>query len=130
MDAVSVRVLIVDDSAAFREAARRVVMRLPGFEMVGEVGSGEAALEVIHTLTPDLMLMDVHLPGMDGMEATRRVLANAESARSVILLLSTYAAADYAARAADCGATAYLPKGDFGVAALRAIWEAACAAQA
>jgi two-component system, NarL family, invasion response regulator UvrY len=127
---VSVRVLIVDDSHAFREAARRVVMRLPGFEVVGEADSGEAAIEVGRRLTPDLILMDVHLPGMDGMEATRRVLADAEHAQPVILLLSTYAAVDYAAPAAESGATAYLSKGDFGVAALRAIWDAACAANA
>jgi two-component system, NarL family, invasion response regulator UvrY len=127
---VSVRVLIVDDSHAFREAARRVVMRLPGFEVVGEADSGEAAIELSRRLTPDLILMDVHLPGMDGMEATRRVLADAENAQPVILLLSTYAAVDYAAPAAESGATAYLPKGDFGVAALRAIWDAACAANA
>jgi DNA-binding NarL/FixJ family response regulator len=123
----AVQVLIVDDQASFRRAAQRVVALLPGFEVAGEAESGEASVDAARALRPDLVLMDVHLPGIDGLEATRRILAatRREGRGPVILLLSTYEAVDYASRAAACGAAAYLPKGDFGPAALRAAWAAA-----
>jgi two-component system invasion response regulator UvrY len=120
-----VQVLIVDDQAAFRRAARRVVALLPGFDVVAEVETGEASVEAARALRPDLVLMDVHLPGIDGLEATRRILEAENGTRPVVLLLSTYEASDYARQAAACGAAAYLPKADFGPAALRAAWTAA-----
>jgi two-component system, NarL family, invasion response regulator UvrY len=132
----TVRVLIVDDQASFRRAARRVVALLRGFDVAGEAESGEGAVEAARVLRPDLVLMDVHLPGMDGLQATVRILADARGAGSgqgggtrgsspVVLLLSTYDAADYGPRATACGAAAYLPKGEFGPAALAAAWAAA-----
>ena len=117
-----VRVLIVDDQPTFRRAAANVVALLEGFEIVGEVDTGEGAVESVRTLRPDLVLMDVHLPGIDGMEATRRILEDSPEWRPVIFLLSTYDASEYAPLAAACGATAYLPKAQFGPAALRAAW--------
>jgi CheY-like chemotaxis protein len=132
----AVRVLIVDDQASFRRAARRVVALLPGFEVAGEAESGEGAVEAARALRPDLVLMDVHLPGINGLQATVRILADARGAGSghgsapsdsnpVVLLLSTYDVADYGPRATACGAAAYLPKGEFGPAALVAAWAAA-----
>jgi DNA-binding NarL/FixJ family response regulator len=70
-----VHVLVVDDQPAFRRAAARVVARLPGFELIGESETGEASVQAAHQLQPDLVLMDIHLPGIDGPEATRRILA-------------------------------------------------------
>ena len=124
---VTVHVLIVDDQAAFRRAAARVLARLPGFELVGEADTGEASVDVARHLRPDLVLMDIHLPGIDGTEATRRILAEAGQAsrRPVVFLLSTYDAADYAAQTIACGASAYLAKADFGPTALEAAWLAA-----
>jgi DNA-binding NarL/FixJ family response regulator len=124
---VKVQVLIVDDQPAFRRAAARVLARLPGFELVGEVGSGEASVDAARQLQPDLVLMDIHLPGIDGPEATRRILAEALGAktRPIVFLLSTYDAADYAGQTTACGASAYLPKSEFGPAALAAAWAAA-----
>ena len=124
---VTVHVLIVDDQAAFRRAAARVLARLPGFDLVGEADTGEASVEVARSLRPDLVLMDIHLPGIDGTEATRRILAQAAhtSKGPVVFLLSTYEAADYAAQTVACGASAYLPKADFGPTALEAAWLAA-----
>ena len=87
----------------------------------------EASVEAARELKPDLVLMDIHLPGIDGPEATRRILADVEEQRTppVVFLLSTYEAADYAAETEACGAAAYLPKAEFGPAALMAAWAAA-----
>ncbi len=120
---MAVRVLVVDDQAPFRLAARMVVEAADGFEVVGEVESGEDSVERARELDPDLVLMDVNLPGIDGLEATRRILA--ASNRVVVLLLSTYEEAEYAPRAAECGAAAYIPKAAFGPDRLRLAWEAA-----
>jgi DNA-binding NarL/FixJ family response regulator len=122
---VTVRVLIVDDQAVFRRAARRVVTFVPGFEVAGEADCGETAIDAVRELRPDAVLMDVHLPGIDGTEATRRILADADAMAPIVLLLSTYDAADYAARANACGAAAYLSKADFSPAVMRAAWAAA-----
>src|SRR5262245_330468 len=119
------KVLIVDDQAAFRRAAARVLARQPGFELVGEAESGEASIEATRTLRPDLVLMDIHMPGIGGAEATRRITAASSGDPPVVLLLSTYDAADYKSRALECGAAAYLPKAEFGPGVLQAAWVAA-----
>ena len=116
--------LIVDDQLSFRRAARGVVELTSGFEVAGEVTSGEASVEAAYTLRPDLVLMDVHLPGIDGVEASRRITAAAEGSSPVIFLLSTYEAAEFAQRTATCGAAAYLPKAEFGPERLSAAWAA------
>ncbi|HEX2088771.1 MAG TPA: response regulator transcription factor [Actinomycetota bacterium] len=119
----AVRVLIVDDQEPFRMAARMVVEATDGFEVVGESETGEAAVEMARDLNPDLVLMDVNLPGINGLDATRQILK--ESDRVIILLLSTYEEAEYAPRAAECGAAAYIPKSSFGPDRLADAWEAA-----
>ena len=106
-----VRVLIVDDQSPFRMAARAVVEATDGFEVVGEAETGEASVELARELRPDLVLMDVNLPGIDGLEATRQILR--ESQPVVVLLLSTYETAEYGPKAAECGASAYIPKSEF-----------------
>ena len=68
-----VRVLVVDDQAAFLRAMTSVVQETPGFEVAGEASSGEESLVVAAELLPDLVLMDVNLPGIDGLEATQAV---------------------------------------------------------
>ena len=118
-----VRVLIVDDQEPFRLAARMVVDVTDGFDVVGEAETGEDAVTMAADLAPDLVLMDVNLPGIDGLEATRRILA-ADGA-PVVLLLSTYEEEEYAPRAAECGAAAYIPKAVFGPDRLETAWEAA-----
>ena len=124
---VPVRVLIVDDQATFRRAAWSVVELTPGFVVVGEAETGEAAVDAARGQQPDLVLMDVHLPGIDGLEASRRILAASQTPPPVIFLLSTYEAAEYLDRPADCGAAAYLAKADFGSDSLVAAWTAAVA---
>src|SRR6476659_3158080 len=86
LPAMSVRVLIVDDLASFRSAARAVVQSTPGFEVAGEVATGEESVDRARSLRPELVLMDVSLPGIDGTEATRRIRADIPGA--VVLLLS------------------------------------------
>jgi DNA-binding NarL/FixJ family response regulator len=120
---MSVRVLIVDDQEPFRMAARMVVEATDGFDVIGEVDTGEASVEAAGELHPDLVLMDVNLPGIDGLDATRRILAGSDTV--VVLLLSTYEEEEYAPRAAECGAAAYIPKSAFGPDRLEAAWAAA-----
>ena len=119
--------MIVDDQEPFRLAARMVVEATDGFEVVGEVESGEDSVEAAAKLDPDLVLMDVNLPGINGLDATRQILA--ESKRVVVLLLSTYEEEEYAPRAAECGAAAYIPKSVFGPDRLVNAWTAATAAR-
>ena len=122
------RVLIVDDQQPFREAARMVVEATDGFELVGEAETGEDSVVMAAALDPDLILMDVNLPGINGLEATRRILG--QGSHVVILLLSTYEAAEYGPRAAECGAAAFIPKSEFGPDRLEEAWAAATSSQA
>ncbi len=121
------KVLIVDDQEPFRLAARMVVEATEGFEVVGEVETGEASVEAAKELDPDLVLMDVNLPGINGLDATRRILAESDTP-VVILLLSTYEEEEYAPRAAECGAAAYIPKSSFSPDRLAEAWSTASAA--
>jgi DNA-binding NarL/FixJ family response regulator len=119
-----VRVLIVDDQEPFRMAARLVVEATEGFDVVGEAETGEDSVELASELTPDLVLMDVNLPGINGLDATRQIL-DGQSEPVVVLLLSTYEEEEYAPRAAECGAAAYIPKAVFGPDRLESAWAAA-----
>jgi DNA-binding NarL/FixJ family response regulator len=121
---VSVRVLIVDDQEPFRMAARMVVDATDGFDVVGEAETGEESVEMARSLDPDLVLMDVNLPGINGLDATRKILGERGDA-VVVLLLSTYEEDEYAPRAAECGAAAYIPKAVFGPDRLESAWAAA-----
>jgi DNA-binding NarL/FixJ family response regulator len=118
-----IRVLVVDDQEPFREAAKMVVELTEGFEVVGEAESGEDGVDRARELHPDLVLMDVNLGGIDGTEATRRILA--ELPNTVVFLVSTYEPAEYEPKAAECGASAYIPKSSFGPFELSDAWEAA-----
>jgi DNA-binding NarL/FixJ family response regulator len=103
-----VRVLIVDDAEAFRRAAALVIQATAGFEVAGEAVDGEASVTAAADLRPDIVLMDVNLPGIDGIEATRRIRAALPETK--VVLLSTRDDGEFAWQAAECGAVAYLPK--------------------
>ena len=114
----SVAVLTVDDQAAFRHAVREVVEATEGFELVGEARSCEEALVLAREHHPDLVLVDIHMPGVDGLETTRRLSAAHPAATCV--LVST----DDLEQSCDaCGAAAFLPKRSFGRLALRRLWD-------
>ena len=118
----TVRVLIVDDQAPFRNVARTVVTVTPGFEVVGEAESGEDAVTKAAELQPDLVLMDINLPGINGIEAVRQI--KAARGETMAFLLSTYAEADLPGGARDCGAVAYINKENFDPGILRSLWDA------
>ena len=118
-----VRVLLVDDQAPFLQAMGAVVAETAGFEVVGEASSGEGSLMAAAELLPDFVLMDVNLPGMDGLEATRRL--RRRPSPPAVLLLSTYDEDAGAIFVAECGAAAYVTKSAFGPDQLRDVWAAA-----
>jgi DNA-binding NarL/FixJ family response regulator len=117
---VTVRALVVDDQLPFRLAARAVIGRTDGFEVVGEVASGEEAVAKVAELQPDLVLMDINMPGINGIEATRQIVAN--HAGVTIFLLSTYRLSDLPADASTSGARAYVDKEDLGPDLLARLW--------
>lgn len=117
------KVLIVDDQLTYREVAREVVQATPGFEVIGEASSGEESLDLSRDLQPDLVLMDVNLPGIDGMEATRRITQSSQP--PVVFLISTYESEEYSKRAAACGAAGFIPKSAFDPDVLANSWDEA-----
>jgi two-component system, NarL family, invasion response regulator UvrY len=116
-----VPVLIVDDQAPFRSVARTVVALAPGFSVVAEAESGEQALDLAGEHHPGLVLMDINLPGINGIEASRRILT--ADPETTVILLSTYTQDDLPADARTCGAAAYVHKEDMSPALLRRIWD-------
>ncbi|MCU1398567.1 MAG: response regulator receiver protein [Acidimicrobiales bacterium] len=117
----NVTVLVVDDQAPFRAAARAVVDRLAGFEIVAEAESGESAIEMVDALHPQVILMDINMGGIDGIEATTRIAG--KHPQTMIVLLSTYELGDLPPSARTSGASAYVNKDEFGGRILRTLWE-------
>ena len=103
-----IRVLLVDDQPLIREGLRTILSAQDGIEVAGEAGDGAEALVQTRRLQPDLVLMDVEMPGVDGLEATRRLLAAVDPPRVVIL--TTFDREDYIVEALRAGATGFLLK--------------------
>jgi len=117
-----VRVLVVDDQAPFRAAARAVIARVQGFDLVGEATSGEEAVEIVETLHPSVILMDINMGVMDGIEATR-IITGAHP-DTVVILVSTYTEDEMPPAARTCGAAAYVNKDELSPRVVRRLWEA------
>jgi DNA-binding NarL/FixJ family response regulator len=120
-DETNVQVLVVDDQPPFRAAARAVLNRIADFDLVGEASSGEEAVALSEQLRPDLVLMDINMGEMNGIEAARRVtFARPET---MVILVSTYAAQDLPGDARTSGAVAYIHKDELSPRLLRSLWE-------
>ena len=118
---MAVRVLIVDDHESFRSAAKAVVLGTDGFEVAGEAADGEASVEAAGSLRPDIVLMDVNLPGISGIEATRQI--RSALPRVIVLLLSARDTNEFDRAAEDCGAAGYLAKAHLSPEQLSELWD-------
>jgi two-component system, NarL family, invasion response regulator UvrY len=116
-----VRVWVVDDQASFRLATAATVAATEDFAMAGVCETGESAIELIPDGSTGVVLMDIHMPGMGGIEATRRL--RAAHPDLIVLLTSTYDVEDLPADVADCGAAAYLHKEDLTPDVLTRLWK-------
>lgn len=121
-DSAVVRVVVVDDQAPFRDAARAVIARVEGFELIGEATSGEQAVAMINELEPAVVLMDINMGLLDGLAATR-IITDSHPGIFVVLV-STYTEDDMPPAARTCGAAAYVNKDELSPRVLRRLWEA------
>jgi two-component system, NarL family, invasion response regulator UvrY len=113
-------VLIVDDQECFRRAAQSLVSATAGFEVVGESASAEEALEAAVQVTPDLVLVDVRMPGLDGFETSRRIRAALPD--TVVVLVSADPEPDHNQVEAS-GAAAFVPKEALNRSVLQDLWQ-------
>lgn len=120
---MSIRVLLVDDHAMFREALRSLLDNAPGIEVVGEASDGAQLETLVDSLTPDVVVMDVSMPNVNGIDATRRLLAKYSELK--ILALSAYVYKRFVLEMLDAGARGYVSKADAGEELVRAIFSAA-----
>ncbi|MEU9096779.1 response regulator transcription factor [Streptomyces sp. NPDC048361] len=116
---MTIRVLLVDDEPLLRMAFTMVLDAQPDMEPVGEAGDGAEAARLAHELRPDVVLMDVRMPGTDGIEATERIVA--ESPDSKVLILTTFDLDEYAFAGLRAGASGFLLKNALPVELLAAI---------
>ena len=115
-----VSVLAVDDQPIFLDVARDVVTATPGFDWVGGARSGAEALDAVDELHPALVLLDVRMPGMDGIETAQRICQRHPDV--VVVLISIEQGAAMGAAVEACGAAALVRKQDLGPSMLRRLW--------
>jgi DNA-binding NarL/FixJ family response regulator len=117
---MAMTLLIVDDHRSFRDAARRV-LESAGFEVVGEAADGETALATVSALRPDIVLLDVQLPDIDGFEVATRLTGNGHA--PAIVMTSSRDAADFGPLVEQSGARGFVHKADLSGAAISALLE-------
>ncbi|KAB2345663.1 response regulator [Actinomadura rudentiformis] len=110
MSGAAIRVLVADDQALLRGSFRALIETSPGLSVVGEAADGAETVELSRTLVPDVVLMDVRMPGMDGIEATRRIRAAPETAGVRVLMLTMFDLDAYVFSALRAGASGFLLK--------------------
>ena len=118
---MTLRVLVADDQAPFRRAVRSVLDASTDFELVAEARSGEEAVALVGALRPDVVLMDIKMAGIGGIEAARSITATCPE--TMTILVSTYREEDLPPQTRTCGAAAYLQKSDFAGNTLRELWD-------
>jgi DNA-binding NarL/FixJ family response regulator len=106
-----IRVLIADDQALIRGGFRVLVDSAPDLEVVGEASTGREALDLVRTTRADVVLMDIRMPDLDGLEATRAISADEDLAGVRVLILTTFEVDDYVLAALRAGASGFLGKG-------------------
>jgi DNA-binding NarL/FixJ family response regulator len=107
---VTVRVVIADDQHLIRTGFRMILAAEPDIEVVGEATTGTEAVTVTHDLRPDVVLMDIRMPELDGIEATRRILAAAHEPKPSVVILTTFDLDEYVYDALRAGASGFLLK--------------------
>jgi DNA-binding NarL/FixJ family response regulator len=107
---VTLRVVVADDQALVRAGFRGIVAATPGFSVVGEASTGADAVDEARRTQPDVVLMDVRMPVMDGIEATRRITGSAATAGVRVLILTTFDLDEYVYSALRAGASGFLLK--------------------
>ncbi|GAA1060066.1 response regulator transcription factor [Agromyces bracchium] len=108
---MTARVLVVDDQPLIRQAVRALLDAEPTLEVVGEAADGAEALDLVRELRPDVVLMDIRMPGLDGIEATRRIGADPALADVRVLILTTFEEDENVVRALHAGASGFIGKG-------------------
>lgn len=108
-ETAGVRVLIIDDNASFRDLLSSALDTIDGIECVGAASSAAEGLQRVAELGPSLVVMDIMMPGLDGLSATRQL--RQLSPGTAVAVVSAYGEGEWIARAADAGASAYIPKG-------------------
>lgn len=116
---MSLRILLADDHQMFREALRILLERNPGFEVVAETGDGLKVLALAVETTPDIVCMDIDMPGLNGIDITRQIAATLPSTK--VIALSVFSDREYVTRMLGAGAAAYVTKAEAGAELLRAI---------
>ena len=111
-------ILIVDDHPSFRASAR-AILEAEGFEVAGEAEDGESAITAAEELHPDVVLLDVQLPDIDGFEVTRRLLAN--DGKSCVVLVSSRDGCDFGPLVESSGACGFVPKSELSGEAVTAL---------
>ena len=104
------RVVIADDQHLVRAGFRLILTNQPGIDVVGEAATGDEAVDVTVATIPDVVLMDIRMPGIDGIEATRRILADERTRQVRVLILTTYDLDEYVYDALQAGASGFLLK--------------------
>jgi DNA-binding NarL/FixJ family response regulator len=107
---MTVRVLIADDQQLLRAGFRLILERQPGVEVVGEATNGTEAVSGVRRLSPDVVLMDIRMPDLDGIQATRLILADPATAATRIIILTTFDLDEYVYEALRAGASGFLLK--------------------
>lgn len=123
MDATELKILLVDDHQMMREGVRRVLAEQPGFRVVAEAATGQTALDLMRAAAPDVVIMDLHLPGEDGIAITARIRSEFPGVRIVVLSADTDLAT--VQRALQIGVSGYIAKNGPPEELVRAIREAA-----
>jgi DNA-binding NarL/FixJ family response regulator len=107
---MTVRVLLADDQTLVREGFAQILSKDPEIEVAGQAGTGAEAIDLARDLSPDVVLMDIRMPEMDGLEATRRILSDRRTRAIKVVILTTFEADEYVFTALSDGASGFLLK--------------------